>query len=172
MMKQQVNFGRNFPKLGGNLLVETIKKLEEGSLVRIKQPEEFTVAPMISKEMAKIDWEKLNAIEIKNLVRGLNPIMGAFSFYKEKKIKFWNVDVIENDEFLKKYESFKEYKDYLRKVEPGTILISDEKIGLLIKAKDAIITVNEIQGENAKRMDIKDYLRGNNVDVGEILCTI
>ena len=80
--------------------------------------------------------------------------------------------MIENDEFLKKYESFKEYKDYLRKVEPGTILISDEKIGLLIKAKDAIITVNEIQGENAKRMNIKDFLRGNKLDVGEILCTI
>lgn len=168
-MKQQAKFGRNFPKLDGKLLVETIKKLEEGTLIRIKQPEEFSVAPMLSKEMAKIDWEKLNAIEIKNLVRGLNPIMGAFSFYKDKKIKFWNVDVIENDEFFKLHKNFEEYKDYLRKVEAGTIIISDEKLGLLIKAKDAVIKVNEIQGENAKKMNIEDYLRGNKLEIGEIL---
>ena len=54
-------------------------------------------------------------------------------------------------------------------MQPGTILISDEKIGLLIKAKDGTISVKEIQGENAKKMNIKDYLRGNKLEVGEIL---
>ena len=150
-------------------MVETLNKLEDGTLTRTKQPEEFSIAPMLSKEMAKIDWKKLNSIEIKNLVRGLNPIMGAFSFYKDKKIKFWKVDVIENEEFLKLHKNFEEYKDYFGKVEAGTIIVSDEKIGLLIKAKDAIINVNEIQGENAKRMNIKDYLRGNKLEVGQIL---
>ena len=95
--------------------------------------------------------------------------MGAFSFYKDKKIKFWNVDVIDNDEFFKLHKNFEEYKDYLRKVEAGTIIISDEKLGLLIKAKDAVIKVNEIQGENAKKMNIKDYLRGNRLEIGEML---
>lgn len=156
-------------KLDGKLLVETLNKLEDGTLIRTKQPEEFSIAPMLSKEMAKIDWKKLNAIEIKNLVRGLNPIMGAFSLYKNKKIKFWNVDVIENNEFFELHKNFEEYKDYLRKVEAGTIIISDEKLGLLIKAKDAVIKVNEIQGENARKMDIEDYLRGNKLEIGEIL---
>ena len=156
-------------KIGGKLLVDTLNELEKGTLKRIKQSEDFSVAPMLSKEMAKINWEISSAKEIKNLVRGLNPIMGAFSFYKDKKIKFWNVDVIENEQFLNKHESFKEFSDYLKKIEPGTILISDEKIGLLIKAKDGIISVKEIQGENAKKMNIKDYLMGNKLEVGEIL---
>ena len=158
-------------KIGGRVLVDTLTKLEKGNLQRIKQPEDFSVAPMLSKEMAKINWEKSSAREIKNLVRGLNPIMGAFSFYKDKKIKFWNIDVITDEEFLSIYETFKEYNDYLKKMEPGTILISDEKIGLLIKAKDGIISVKEIQGENAKKMNIKDYLRGNKLDIGEIFVT-
>ena len=159
-------------KIGGKLLVETLKKLEDGTLERIKQPENFSIAPMLSKDMAKIDWENLSSKDIKNLVRGLNPIMGAYTFYKDKKIKLWNVDSIENNDFLNIYENFREYKDYLKKMEPGTILISDEKVGLFIKAKDGIISVNEIQGENAKKMNIKDFLRGNKLEVGEILITI
>ena len=159
-------------KIGGKLLVETLKKLEDGTLERIKQPENFSIAPMLSKDMAKIDWENLSSKDIKNLVRGLNPIMGAYTFYKDKKIKLWNVDSIENNDFFNMYENFREYKDYLKKMEPGTILISDKKVGLFIKAKDGIISVNEIQGESAKKMNIKDFLRGNKLEVGEILITI
>ena len=170
-MKQQENFGKDFQKLDGKLLVETLKKLEEGTLVRIKQPDELSTAPMISKEMTKIDWEKLNAEEIKNLVRGLNPIMGEYSFYKDKKIKFWKVNVLKDEEFLKEFESFIKYKDYLYKVQSGTIIIADEKIGLYIKAKDGIIKVNEIQGENARRMNVREYLNGNKLEVGEVLVT-
>ena len=124
---------------------------------------------MLKKEIAQINWEKYSATQIKNLVRGLNPIMGAYTFLKEKKIKIWNVDVINEEELINLDEKWRTYKYRLEELEAGTILISDEKIGLFIKAKDGIISVNEIQGENARRMNIKDYLRGNNLPVGEIL---
>ncbi len=32
------------------------------------------MAPMLNKEMSKIDWENQSAIQIKNLVRGLNQL--------------------------------------------------------------------------------------------------
>ena len=124
---------------------------------------------MLKKEIAQINWEKYSATQIKTLVRGLNPIMGAYTFLKEKKIKIWNVDVINEEELINLDEQWRTYKYRLEELEAGTILISDEKIGLFIKAKDGIISVNEIQGENARRMNIKDYLRGNNLPVGEIL---
>ena len=124
---------------------------------------------MLKKEIAQINWEKYSATQIKNLVRGLNPIMGAYTFLKEKKIKIWNVDVINEEELINLDEQWRTYKYRLEELEAGTILISDEKIGLFIKAKDGIISVNEIQGENERRMNIKDYLRGNNLPVGEIL---
>ena len=69
---------------------------------------EFTPAPMLEKSQAKIDWESKTEEEIKNLVRGLNPIMGAYAVLNQKKIKFWKVDKLSIDEFINKYPEFKE----------------------------------------------------------------
>ena len=146
-------------KLGAKLLVQTLKKIEDGTAPREKQGENFSVAPMLSKEMSKIDWETKSAQEIKNLVRGLNPIMGAYSFLNGKKIKFWKVDVAKSSEI---------YGDNMQVLKNGTVLISDQKQGLFIKTKDGILKVLEIQGENAKRMSISDFLRGNNIKQFEI----
>lgn len=145
--------------LGAELLVETLEQMEQGIAPRIKQPEEYTIAPMLNKQMAQIDWQEKTAKEIKNLVRGFNPIMGAYSFYEEKKIKFWKVEVLEGIEI--------EWKD---KPE-GMILLANEKKGLYIKAKDGVISVLEIQAENAKRMNIKDFLRGNRFEEGKVFTT-
>lgn len=137
--------------IGAKLLVKTLKDLENGTYKREKQGDDFTVAPMIKKEMAKIDWENQTSSEIKNLVRGLNPFMGAFSFLNDKKIKIWKVEKL-NDKPEK---------------EPGTVLVSDSKAGLVIATKDGAVSVLEIQGENSKRMGISDYLRGNKILVDE-----
>ena len=146
-------------KIGGELLVKTLKEIENGTAKRIKQGEDFSLAPMLDKSVAKIDWENKTAREIKNLVRGLNPIMGAYSFLNGKKIKFWKVDVLDDKEIDT------ENKENL---ENGTVFISDAKQGLFIKAKDGILKVLEIQGENAKKMDIASFLRGNKIEKFEI----
>lgn len=137
--------------IGAKALVETLEQLEKGTAKREKQSDDFSIAPMLSKEIAKIDWEKQSAEKIKNLVRGLNPIMGAYSFLNDKKIKFWKV----------KYINQNTYK------QPGEVIIANSKDGLQIATMDGIISVLEIQGENSKRMKIDDYLRGNKIDVGE-----
>lgn len=157
--------------IGANLLIKTVKEIENGTVTRTKQPEEGTMAPMLSKEMAKIDWENKTAQEIKNLVRGLNPIMGAYTFLDGKKIKFWKVQTLTENELLEKFQELKEYKYHLNKMQAGTVLFSDEKKGLFIKANEGILQVLEIQGENSKRMAISDFLRGNKIDVGYILGT-
>ncbi len=146
-------------EIGGKLLVETLKQIEKGTAPREKQGEDFTVAPMLSKDMAKIDWNKKTAEEIKNLVRGLNPIMGAYTFLNDKKIKFWKVAV------AGKNEIYAENMDFLRN---GTVIVSDPRDGIFIKCKDGILKVLEIQGENAKRMKIQDYLRGNPIEEFEV----
>ena len=156
--------------IGGSLLVKTVRQIEDGTVTRTKQGDNFTLAPMIKKEMAKIDWENKSAIQIKNLVRGLNPIMGTYTFLEDgKKIKFWKIDVLDKNEFLQKYPDFKEYEYKLNDLSYGTVLISNEKSGLVIKAKDGFIKVLEIQGENSKKMNINDFLRGNKINIGTIL---
>ena len=47
--------------------------------------------------------------------------------------------------------------------------MSNPKDGLLIKAKDGVIKVIEIQGENAKKMPTSDFLRGNKIKEFQVL---
>ena len=154
--------------IGANLLIKTVNEIEDGTATRTKQPEEGTMAPMLSKEMAKIDWENKTANDIKNLVRGLNPIMGAYTFLDGKKIKFWKVQTLTENELLEKFQELEEYKYHLNKMQAGTVLFSDDKKGLFIKANGGILQVLEIQGENSKRMVVGDFLRGNPVGVGNM----
>ena len=135
--------------IGAKLLVETVSQIENGTAPRVKQPESCTIAPMIEKEMAKINWEKQTSKEIKNLVRGLNPFMGAYSNLNGHKFKFWKVELGNNAGI------------------PGTIIVSNPKEGLEIATIDGSIKVLEIQGENAKKMNIADFLRGNTIQVSE-----
>ena len=177
ILKEEVKIGEDettgelwdrLKTIGANLLIKTVKEIENGTATRTKQPEEGTMAPMLSKEMAKIDWENKNAKEIKNLVRGLNPIMGAYTFLDGKKIKFWKVQTLTENELLEKFQELEEYKYHLNKMQAGTVLFSDDKKGLFIKANGGILQVLEIQGENSKRMAVGDFLRGNPVGVGNM----
>lgn len=178
LLKQETKIGENettgelwdrLSKIGGNLLIDTLKQIEDGSIKREKQGENFSIAPMLKKEIAKIDWENKTAIEIKNLVRGLNPIMGAYTYADNKKIKLWKVEVLKEEEITKEFSELEEYGCSLGDITYGTVIFSDSKKGLIIKAKDGAIKVLEIQGENAKKMSINDFLRGNNITIGAIL---
>ena len=164
ILREEVEIGDNettgelwdrLSKIGGKLLVKTLEKIEDGTAPREKQGDSFTIAPMLDKSMAKIDWENKTAKEIKNLVRGLNPIMGAYTFLDDKKIKFWKVNVANEEEIM---------ADGLEILRNGTVLASDPRDGLFIKTQEGILKVLEIQGENAKRMPIGDFLRGNYIE--------
>lgn len=159
ILKKEVEIGENettgelwdrLSKIGADLLVKTVKEIENGTAPREKQSNEFTMAPMLSKDMAKINWQEQSAEQIKNLVRGLNPIMGAYTFVNNKKIKLWKVEVKPINQKFKDFEN-------------GSVLLADSKNGLELKAKDGTIKVIELQGENGKRMKAEDYLRGNKI---------
>lgn len=177
ILKEEVEIGNNettgelwerLSNVGASLLVKTLKLIEQGEAPREKQGEEFTLAPMLDKEMAKIDWQNKTAEEIKNLVRGLNPILGAYSFINNKKIKFWKVENISDIELENEFPEIKEYQYKMKDIVPGTVLFSDDKNGLYIKANSGIIKVLELQAENARKMNINDFLRGNKIEVGNI----
>ena len=166
ILKEVVDIGENettgelwerLSIIGGKILVNTLKLIESGNAPREKQPDDFTLAPMLDKEMSLIDWNK-SALEIKNLVRGLNPIMGAYTIINEKKIKLWKVNIVNNNEFLNNYIKNDIVLDNTKN---GDILLANDKQGLFIKAKDAIIEAVEIQADGSKKMSAKDYLRGN-----------
>ena len=142
--------------LGGRLIVETLHQIENGSVQRTKQPEGATYAPMLTKEMSLIDWNK-SAKDIHNLVRGLNPIMGAYTLYNDKKIKIWKTQIVSIDEL----------QDIQIKDSWTNGEIASVKPDLLVYTGKDLIQLIEVQPENSKRMSAKDFINGSQIQVGD-----
>lgn len=140
---------------GGKIIIETLEKIADGFTPRTKQPEEFTLAPMIEKSMGNIDWN-MPAEKIKDLIRGLNPMPGAYTTIDNQKMKIWSARVtkIQKDE----------------NVLPGTVINASSKEGLLIMAGDEALEILEIQMPNSKKMLAKDYFNGHTINKGSICC--
>lgn len=138
-------------------LKENIKELVGAR----KQGDNFTVAPMLTKEMAEIDWNKTGR-EIHNLVRGLSPKIGAYTFYNGKKIKIWKTQIIKEDELEEIIKNSANSKN-------GEIILADKKNGIVVKTSDGAIRILEIQAENSKRMTSKDFLNGNRLEINTVL---
>ena len=169
ILKQEVQIGENettgelwerLSKIGADLLLKTLEQIKQGIAPREKQGDEFTYAPMLNKEMAKISWEEQTANQIKNLVRGLNPNIGAYTFLNGKKIKFWKVEIAKSNTII--------IDKTIDIIKNGSIIFSNPKDGLYVKAKEGIIKVIEIQAENSKKMLVQDFLRGNKIKAYEV----
>lgn len=114
---------------GGDLILSTLKKLEEGTLVRTPQTDEGTCyAKMLTKSLGDIDWNQ-DAVSIERLIRGLNPWPSAYTMWNGKTIKIWAADVIagrEAAEFLSESGVPAETG-----TAPGTVVCSDKR-GLVV----------------------------------------
>ena len=139
-------------KLGADLLLETLEKLENGTAVRTKQNDnESSYAPMLSKEMGEIEFTK-SAAEIEQWVRGLNPWPSAYTELGGKTLKIWDADVVPYDGGER----------------PGTIIEVTKKQMIVACGQDAL-ALNEIQLSGKKRMSVQAFLAGSRVDTGTVL---
>lgn len=136
--------------LGGEAIVEALELLEEGALVPQKQDEsQSTHVKMISKEMGNIDFKK-SAAEIDRLVRGLNPWPSAFTFYKGKQMKIWDVDVLTEE----------------ANALPGMVT-EVTKNEIKVACGQGTVAIKELQLEGKKRMSAHDFLLGVKVMPGD-----
>lgn len=137
---------------GALLLKETIDLIDKGKAPRIPQNhEEFTYAPIMSKALGQIDFSK-SARDIHNLVRGVNPWPSAYTTYKGQTMKVWKTKVL--NETSDKH--------------PGTILKVDKE-GIRVSTNDNILLIKEIQMPGKKRVLVEEYIKGNNIETGEVL---
>lgn len=130
---------------GGEAIVETLNKLEAGTITREKQDEsQATYTKLINKKDGLIDWTK-SAEEIKNLVRGFNPWPGAFTTCDYKLLKLWNVEIVEANQ----------------KAPPGTVIKCSCKDGIVVITGNGALKIIDIQTENCKKMNCSEYLAGH-----------
>lgn len=138
--------------LGGDLLIETLKGLEAGTIVPEKQDDSQSgeYARMLDKSLGKIDFS-MRAEEIERLIRGLNPWPSAYTSYNNKTMKLWKARVVSGGEAV-----------------PGQVLAVDKK-GFAVQTGDGALQILELQMEGKKRMDAGAFLRGCPLTAGEIL---
>lgn len=137
--------------MGGKLLAETIDGLANGTITPEKQDDSISnYAGMLNKETGHIDWSK-SAVEIHNLIRGLNSWPVAWSMKDGKNYKFWRTKV-ENSNSDKA---------------SGTV-VELRKNSFCIATGEGLLEVLEIQPPSKKRMSAGDLLRGHGVAVGDI----
>ena len=130
--------------LGGPLIVETLRRAEDGCLTRTPQPEAgMTYAPMLKKEMGEIDWSK-SSEEIERLVRGLSPWPGTFSHLGGKTLKIHRVSVVSPEK--------------QPKGAPGQLFPDEGR--LLVVCGEGVLELLEVQLEGKKRMSAAEFLRG------------
>ena len=138
-------------ELGAQLLIDTLKQLEAGTLVRIPQEhDKMTYDPMLTKEMGIIDWTH-TAADIVNRIHGLNPWPGCSTAVEGGRLKLLRAEVMEGTGI------------------PGEIIVADPKAGLVIAAGKGAVCITQLQAPGGKPMNSKDYLRGHPMAVGTVL---
>ena len=137
--------------IGADLLLETLDRLENGTLTRTPQNlQEATVCHTLSKEDAHLDCSR-RAETVHNLVRGTNPWPCAFAMLDGQALKIF--------ETRKTAEAFSDA--------PGTLRERNGKLYLC--CSDAALEIVSLQASGKKRMDAAAFLRGCPLD-GKTVC--
>ena len=138
--------------IGAELLAETIDLAAQGRLAPQKQDDALTCyAPMLKKEDGLIDWGK-DAPGIKNLVRGMTPWPGAFSYLDDKILKLYRVQSASGTGA------------------PGEVLAAGRD-GIEIACGAGSVIIHELQLEGKKRLPAAEFLAGCKLEPGALLGT-
>lgn len=137
--------------IGAKALTEIIELFPDGNVNHVSQPDgDFGYAPMIDKSICAIDWNK-SAFEVHNLIRGLQSWPVASTVINGKTVKIHKS--VLSDKTGNEARKIVNNKNVL------TVCCGDKKC----------VDILEIQPEGKKKMDIKAFLAGNQVNIGEII---
>ena len=144
-------------ELGAECIIDALDMIENKTAIFEKQDHsKATVCKMLNPDMARIDFNN-NAIAVRNFINGLNPSPVAYFIYNGKRFKVYNASLSRNNLID------------INKFIPGQIIVAKAKQGLLIKCKDGAVSIDRIQAENGKVLNVKDFLNGNSFIEGEII---
>ena len=138
--------------LGGPLLLETLDKIQEGTVQPEKQKEEdSTYAKMLTRDMGELDFTK-DALSLERTIRGLNSWPSAYTYYGGKMLKIWGAKVVEEE----------------GNAVPGEV-VKIQKDGFFIQTGKGLLKAEQVQLEGKKKMSAGDFLRGIQMQPGEKL---
>lgn len=137
-------------QIGGELIIQTLGLLKQGKLEPKKQDDsQATHTQMLKKEDGLIDWSK-SSEEIRNLIRGMQPWPGAFTYIGDKMLKLYSAQLSHMGG------------------SPGEVLGSAREV-LEVGCGEGSLIISELQIEGGKRLDSKSFLTGRNIEPGTVL---
>jgi methionyl-tRNA formyltransferase len=138
--------------IGARLLLETLRRLKEGSLTSQDQDESLaTLAPILKKEDGLIDWRR-SSLEIERRVRGLDPWPGSYTFLNGKLLKVHRAKIVSSESMPN----------------PGAIVRADAG-GFWAATGSGAIGLEEVQLENKKRLPGGEFIKGARIKAGDRL---
>lgn len=138
--------------LGADLLRVELMDYVRGNLAPVPQDEsQVTIARKIEKHESLVDWA-LSANAIDGKIRGFVYGPGTYTLYQGKKLKLHRAQVDSS----------------VVTVPPGTVTSVDEE-SFSVATGDGVLKICEVQPESRNRMKVVDFLKGNNLKVGDIL---
>ena len=139
-------------RLGAELLIRALEMIMKGTALRAPQLEPAaTYAPRLKKEDGLIEWER-DAGEIVNLIRGLSPSPGAYTFLNGKKLKIFKALGGESNTAAR----------------PGTIIMQEGR-SLMVATGKGYVHLLDLQMESKKRMAVTEFLHGYPIRPGTVL---
>jgi methionyl-tRNA formyltransferase len=143
------SLGVTLSELGAALLVETIRRVRDGSLIPHAQSGEATFAPPLKKEDGLIDWER-SAAEISNFVRGMNPWPVAHCRLGEETLRILKAVPLPGVG------------------RPGVIEQADVR-DLVVGTGDGLLSIIELQPPGKRPMSAAAFLQGRRLLKGHTL---
>lgn len=142
----------NLAEVGAPLMIETLKRLEEGTLFPTQQNHALaTHAPILTRDDGRIDFTRTSK-QIYDRWRGFQPWPGAFTSLREKKLIVHSLSPAEHSQT----------------VEPGTIHLHEGRL-LVGCGGSSLLELNEVQVEGKRRISAAELLRGYQINSGERL---
>lgn len=156
-------------RLGAELLIKTLPRIEAGDIIPVKQQEEDAVhVRMLNKNMGKIDWEK-DAVVLERMVRGMNPWPSAYCIFKKKSLKVWRSEVAGTEQREESaHNGLFRHGAEKSTLRPGRVVLVT-KDDIHVQTGKGVLVLKEVQLEGKKRMSVRDFLLGYQVKEGEIL---
>jgi methionyl-tRNA formyltransferase len=155
------NYGALHDRLaefGAVTLQKALELLAEGKAPRLSQDEgKATYAPLITREEENISWSR-PAIAVHNLVRSLNPVPGAYTNYRHKRLKVWKTSPAEKTGGVLLSDSLF--------LSPGTVCAVGKDYLEVMTGQNSL-NILEVQPEGKKRMNAGDFLKGYRLEMGE-----
>jgi len=135
--------------LAASRIMDVVADIRKGVKPKPQPAAGVTLAPKISKEMAKIDWST-GADSILRQIRALDERPGTWTTFRSERVAIHKV-----------HESL--LANALK--QPGEIAIVDG--ALLVRCSDSVLEIAELTPAGKKRMSGADFARGARLTTGE-----